>query len=323
VPPAPPEAAGEETAPPLTGPVFSKDGRRLINYDPAKVAAYNFRNPGFLSPTDLRQLELLHQRLLHHLAARLSTFFRMECLLKMVNFTNSTFASFCQSLGNPTHLTLFQVASLRGVGIVELALPLSHAMSDRLLGGKGRASDVGRILTEIEATLLEDVINLMLTEWIQLRGEEAYELQPVCIGHENSGRFLQTAASDSVFVVMTVEMSLGEMVEKFQLGVPFTMLETVVKKLGAKHPSEDAKPKQIQWRKQYASISVPVTAEWDVREVSLREIVNLAEGDLLQLPRSAISQTRIVLSPSEEFIGTTGVQNGHIAVELTQRINKE
>ena len=315
-----PEAAGV----PETFTVFRADGRRLTGIDGSKINTYNFHNPGFLSQGDLCQLGVLHQRFIHHLAARLSTFFRMECLLKTLDFSNSTFANFCQSLGNPTHLALFQVEPLRGVGIVEISLPLGHAMSDRLLGGKGRASNTEQTLTEIEITLLEDVVNLILVEWVQLWDEDSGSLRPHCIGHENSGRFLQTAAQDSVFVVLTMEVGIGEMVEKLQMGVPFIMVETIVKKLSDKNPSSDeAKPKQIQWRKPYASISVPVTAEWDVKEISLRDLLSIKEGDVMELPRSAISQTRIRISPTEEFLGTAGVQNGHIAVELSERVNTE
>jgi len=304
--------------------IFSVDGARMTGIDGSKLTPYNFRNPGFLSPADLRQLGVLHQRFVQHLSARLSTFFRMECVLKITKFNSSTFSKFCEGLSNPTHLTLFQVEPLRGVGIVEISLPLGLTMADRLLGGKGRVSDTERTLTEIEVALLEDAMQLIITEWTQLWEEQHTAFRPQCIGHETSGRFLQTSASDAVFVIMSVEVTLGEICEQLQMGIPFSMIETMVKKMHvARQRGDDARPKQIQWRTPYAGISVPITAEWIIRQITLGEVVAMREGDVIQLPRELVAQTRVRLSDTEQFIGTAGLQNGHIAVQLGQRASND
>ena len=303
--------------------VFAANGSRIAGVDGSKLTPYNFRNPGFLSHADLRQLGMLHQRFIQHLSARLSTFFRMECVLKITQFNSSTFSRFCESLGNPTHLTLFQVEPLRGVGIVEISLPLGLTMADRLLGGKGRVSDTDRTLTEIEVALLEDAMMLIIVEWSQLWEEQQDAFRPQCIGHETSGRFLQTSASDAVFVIMTVEVTLGEICERLQMGIPFSMIETMVKKMHvARQRGDDTRPKQIQWRAAYAGIAVPVIAEWNVRDITLGEVISMREGDVIGLPREMVGETRIRLSNTEEFVGTVGVQNGHVAVQLGKRVAK-
>ncbi len=308
-------------ASPIEGPkIFSVDGERMGGIDGSKLVPYNFRNPGFLSAADLRQLGVLHQRFIQHLAARLSTFFRMECVLKVTEFNSTIFSKFCESLASPTHLTLFQVEPLRGVGIVEISLPLGLTMADRLLGGKGRVSDSDRALTEIEVALIEDAMQLIITEWAQLWEEQHTVFRPQCIGHETSGRFLQTSASDAFFVMMSVEVTLGDICEQLKMGIPFSMLETMVKKMHlTRQRGDDARPKQIQWRGVYAGITVPVTAEWKIREIPLSEVVAMREGDVIPLPRELLAQTRVRLSNTEQFVGTVGVQNGHIAVQLGQR----
>jgi flagellar motor switch protein FliM len=304
--------------------IYSMDGVRMDNIDGSKLAPYNFRNPGFLSHADLRQLGVLHQRFVQHLSARLSTFFRMECVLKITTFNSSTFSKFCESLANPTHLTLFQVEPLRGVGIVEISLPLGLTMADRLLGGKGRVGNPDRTLTEIEVALLEDAMQLIITEWSQIWEEQHTGFRTQCIGHETSGRFLQTSASDAVFVIMSVEVTLGEMCEQLQMGIPFSMIETMVKKMHlARQRGDDTRPKQIQWRAPYAGISVPITAEWKIRDITLGEVISMRAGDVIELPRELVGQTRVRLSNTEEFLGTVGMQNGHVAVQLGQRASKD
>lgn len=307
-----------------SGPIFGHEGNRLGGVDPAKLLRYNFHNPGFLSPADLRQLGVLHQRFVQHLSARLSTFFRMECGLKIATFGTATFAEFCATLGSPTHLTLFQIEPLRGVGIVEISLPLGLTMADRLLGGKGRVTSTGRELTEIEETLLEDAIQLIVNEWTQILEGEKTILKPQCIGHETSGRFLQTSTPETVFVTTKVDVTIGELTERLQIGIPFSMIEAMVKRMQmARQSGDDPQPKQVQWRAPYAGIQVPITAEWQVREMTLTEVLGMREGDVIQLPRELVSQTRIKLSNTEQFVGTVGMQNGHVAVQLGQRALKD
>ena len=111
---------------------------------------------------------------------------------------------------------------------------------------------------------------------------------------------------------------------EWRVSEAYTMIEEIVKKMHAKRQrSDEAVPKQIQWRAPYAEISVPIVAEWDVREISLREILTLAEGDVLELPKEIINQTHLRLPASEEYVGTTGIQNGYIAVEIVKRTHKE
>lgn len=317
------EATASPTAPEIgAATVFDLNGDRMKAIDPAKIEAYNFRNPGFLSQTQLRQFAMLHEKLAGHLSARLSTFLRMECVLKVAAFQSMPFARFCEGLAHPTHITLFQVEPLRGVGVVELSLKLGLAMTDRLLGGKGRAVGADRILSEIETTLIEEAIQLVLKEWTHLWEDADGRLRAQCIGHESSGRFLQTAPPDSTFMVLQLEVAFGETREQLQIGIPFVMFEPFVKRM-QRSPvqADEPRSRQMQWRASYAAISVPVFAEWRVREVSLGEVVKIQNGDVIPIPREAIHDTRLRLSGTEEFAGTLGVQNGHLAVQLRQRIS--
>jgi flagellar motor switch protein FliM len=319
------EPADQPTATPTAPnstepPAFNMHGERLPSLDRSKLTPYDFRNPGFIGEADLRQLHTMYERFVQHLAARLSTYVRMECGLKLATFNNETFAKFCESLATPTHLTLFQVEPMRGVGIVDLHLPIGLALADRLLGGKGKASETNRGLTEIEVELLADAIQVVITEWTALWEDPSVEYHPQCIGHETSGRFLKTSPADAPFLVAAIDFTLGELTGKMHVGVPFSMIETVVKTMqAARQRGTTLSPKQIKWRAPFAGISVPVIAEWQVREIALGDVLRMQAGHVIQLPRELIAQTRVRLSNTEEFTGTVGMQNGQIAVQLGQR----
>ena len=302
-------------------PIYGYDGKRIdAEIDRKTIENYNFRNPGFLRQGDLRQLELLHQKFVEHLSARLSTFLRMECAVKMLKFGSSTFSRLIELMKATTHVSLFQVEFLRGIGILDIGLPLSLTIADRLLGGKGRLSETNRGLTEIEIALLEDVVQLILVEWTHQWPEQEILFSPSVIGHDTSGRFLQTAEADVVHVTIQLEIILGECVGQIQMFIPFAMVEPIVKLMAtARLKAAETKTRSIEWRRSFNSINVPVIAEWVVRELPLGEVIRMRPGDVLEMNRELIAQTHIRLSNTTGFIGTAGVEDGRVAVQLTQR----
>jgi flagellar motor switch protein FliM len=291
----------------------------------AKVEAYDFRNPAFLSEAELRRLRLLHEDFIRYLSARLSLYLRMEFGLKMAKLTTVTYSKFTESLPNPTHLSLFKVEPLVGVGILDINPRLALTIADRLLGGRGHSVKTERYLTEIEIALIEDVILILLEEWCtQWKSEQ--ELRPSIIGHENNGRFLQTSPRDAIMLAMTLECNFGDCTEQIQIGVPYYTIEPVVKKMQARRQKDTAVTivaKRAEWQTSYDGIKVPVRAEWHAFDLTLREVVALRVGDVIEMNPSVCADTRVLLNGSTKFVGTVGLDTDHVAIQLTRKIASE
>ncbi len=287
-----------------------------------KVEPYDFRNPAFLSETELRRLRLLHEDFIRYLSARVSLYMRMEFGLKMSKLTTVTYSKFTESLPNPTHLTMFKVEPLVGVGILDLNPRLALTIADRLLGGRGHSVKAERYLTEIEVALIEDVILILLEEWCsQWKIEQ--ELRPVIIGHENNGRFLQTSPKDAIVLALSLEASFGDCSEQIQIGMPYYTIEPVVKKMHARRQKDTEVSQTVRratWQGAYDRISVPVRAEWQTLELSLREVASLRPGDVIEMPPTIFSETRVLLNNTPKFIGTVGLDTDHVAVQLTRKL---
>ncbi len=290
-----------------------------------KIEAYDFRNPAFLSEAELRRLRLLHEDFIRYLSARLSLYLRMEFGLKMAKLTTVTYSKFTESLPNPTHISLFKVEPLLGVGILDINPRLALTIADRLLGGRGHSVKAERYLTEIEVALIEDVIVILLEEWCaQWKTEE--ELRPQIIGHENNGRFLQTSARDAIMLGMTLECNFGDCSEQIQIGVPYYTIEPVVKRMQARRQKDsEVTPvvKRAEWHPAYDRIAVPVRAEWQAFELSVREITSLRVGDVIEMQPSICSETIVLLNGTPKFIGSVGLNSDRVAVQLTRKLPSE
>jgi flagellar motor switch protein FliM len=290
-----------------------------------KIEPYDFRNPAFLSEAELRRLRLLHEDFIRYLSARLSLYLRMEFGLKMAKLTTVTYSKFCESLPNPTHLSLFKVEPLTGVGILDINPRLALTIADRLLGGRGHSIKAERYLTEIEIALIEDVILILLEEWCgQWKTEQ--ELRPLIIGHENNGRFLQTSPKDAIVLALALEVNFGDCSEQIQIGVPYYTIEPVVKKMQARRQKDTAvaqTTKRAEWQASYDRITVPVRAEWQAFELSVREIAALRVGDVIEMQPTVCSDTRVLLNGTPKFVGTVGLDSDRVAVQLTRKLPSE
>jgi flagellar motor switch protein FliM len=314
-----------QQAGPAKQQVFQSVASRHFVEGNVRIENYDFRNPVFLTEVELRRLRLLHEDFIRYLAARLSLFLRMELGLKMSKLTTLTYAKFTDSLPSPTHLCLFKVEPLLGVGILDVNPRLALTIADRMLGGRGHSVKLERYLTEIEIALLEDIITIILEEWCaQWRNEQ--ELHPVILGHENNGRFLQTSPKDAIVLALSLEASFGDCSEQIQIGIPYYTIEPIVRKMQSRRQKDNAAAsveKRSEWQPAYDHINVPVRGEWEACELNLREIVHLRVGDVIELPTTLFEDTRVLLNGAPKFVGKVGLEADHVAIQITRRVNPQ
>ena len=286
------------------------------------VQPYDFRQPLFLSATELRRLRLRHEEFVRALSARLSIYLRLEFALQLSNLQTIPYRKFTEGLPNPTHLSLFKVEPLRGIGILAIPPRLGLTMVDRQLGGAGQSVAADHDFSEIEMALLDQAVLLVLGEWCNHWGS-LQELRPILLGHENNAQFLQTAAHDTILIVLAMEAKLGDCTEFIQFALPCFTLEPLIRKLGrltdAEPPDANALPVRLQWNRNFDDVPVPITAIWDQLVLSAREVANLKPGDILPLDPRCTRQVKLRLADRPKFEGHLGTTGGKWAVALTGR----
>lgn len=301
--------------------VLTSDGSRAQR-DREAVQPYDFRQPAFLSARELRKLRLWHEDFIRSLAARLSTYLRLEVGVNMSKLQTITYKKFLEILPNPTYITLFKADPMRGVCILELTPKLGLTIVDRLLGGSAINVSGQRDMTQIEIALLDQALQLLLGEWCNHWNYEQ-EIRPILLGHETNGRFLQTAASDTVMLHLSMEAHVGDCVEPIQLGFPYYTLEPLVLRMNKLLDlnAQDAisiKAKDTVWNPGFEDVRVPVTAEWTGISMNVSEVANLRPGDMISLPPESSSEVMIRLANLKKFQGSVGTVDKHWAIQVNQ-----
>jgi flagellar motor switch protein FliM len=301
--------------------VYSWEGHHIEDKPNLYVETYDFRNPIFLTEYELRHVRISHEDFIRYLSARLSMYLKMDVEIKMSQLTTTPYAQFVETIPNPTYINMFKVDPLDGIGIMATNPRLAMTIVDRMLGGKGHSIKDERYLTEIEMTMVDEVVQIILSEWCS-QWDDAPEMNPFLIGKETNGRFLQTSPHDAIMLVLTMECMLGDCSESMQLGLPYYSIENLIKRMEAKHKHSsqhaNSQTKQTRWFDSFSKIGVMSSAEWTLQKLNVSEIVSLKIGDIIELPSDIIDRTEVKFEGIQKYVGEVGLQNGFVAVELKE-----
>jgi flagellar motor switch protein FliM len=293
------------------------------NYKSAEVRGHDFRQSGFLAPSELRRIRQRHEQFTRALAARLAMFLRLEFTLQVSKVQIVGYQKFIEGLPSPTHITLFKTEPLKGVGLLVIPPRLGLNFVDRLLGGPGQMPAESHELSEIEIALIDQVATLILSEWCahwpEMRG-----LQSSLLGHENNSRYLQTATPDTAMLVLTIGASLGEQSESIQIVFPYATVEPLMRLLTPALPVSDAtsaRTAKPRWNPEFDEVKVPIVVEWQGLKMSAGEITRLKAGDLLALDPAIAANVQILLNHIPKFTGRPGTCVGKWAVQITGTSN--
>ncbi|MBI5386137.1 MAG: flagellar motor switch protein FliM [Verrucomicrobia bacterium] len=316
-------AGGMGGAPDLDAVVTVITGRgRNQKHRQGDIQSFDGRHSSILAPSEMRRIRLRHEQFVRALAGRFSIQLRLEFQMKIVRLQTMSYQKLIESYRSPTHLTLFRADPLKGVCLLEVPPGLGLLIVDRLLGGPGRPPANPGELTELEITLLDQIIQNILAEWAA-PWRDVQELRPLALGYENTARFLNTSPADASMLVLAVETGVGDFVDYLQIALPCSTFDPIIRKLGAlgtaeKEPvSANAKPR---WNRQFDDAPIPVIAEWQGLQLTTRELMDLKQGDVLLLSPECAGQVRLKLAKLPKFVGRLGTSGAQWAVQITGAI---
>lgn len=305
-----------------TGIVYDCHGKRISHEKKVNIRLYNFRSPSYLREIEIRQIQASHEQFAKHISLRLSMFLQVEVEFEVQKIQAVSFEKFIESRRDPTFASLFNLTHLPGVGILDMNTLLAMSIVNRMLGGKGKSLQQERVLTEIESALMEEVVLLILEEWCGL-WKSFKQINPSIIGRESDPRYLQTSLRDAVTMVISMNAQFNDCFQPVTLAISFAMLEPILRYIQAKNNKYIAKSsalKEKHWTKSYDTIDVPAYAQLQPQEIKMSDILNLRPGDVFEFPSRLIEQTELKIMNTPCFIGEVGVNGGHVAFRIKDKI---
>jgi flagellar motor switch protein FliM len=316
-------AAVSETSSPVEQ-ILTKGSQRV----PREVAAYDFKRPERVSKDQIRALEGIHEGFARNFGASLSAFLRTIIEVRIADTEQLTYSEFINSLPNPTCFNLIAVKPLEGSVCLEISPLIIFPIIDRLLGGSNVDAFIPqRALTGIEQRLVKRIIDralsLLCDAWASL-GVTQFEQT----ASESNPQLVQVVAPNEVVIVITFELKLASKAGTMSLCVPFTTIEPVLNKLATQswlsYRRKDGRADQTaSVINSIKGAMVNLRAFLAKTKISVRDLMELEEGDIIQTEKPANSEIAVEVEGRTKFAGRMGQFRDNRAVRITRPVGSD
>ncbi|MDP4127879.1 MAG: flagellar motor switch protein FliM [Bacillota bacterium] len=292
-----------------------------------RIRVYDFKRPNKFSKDQIHSLQNIYENYCRGLSTYLSGHLHSVIESKVLSIEQITYDEFIRSLPNPTVLGLYSLNPLEGTVLMEVGPTLAFTIVDRLLGGQGLVVEKNRDLTEIERTIVEH----RLTQIIDLTAEawsEVYELNPQFVAMETNPQFTQIVAPNEMIMLVTIEVRIGEAVGMINICMPYLVLEPILDKLSMffrfSTKAKETSPEQVEAiRQKIEWAKVDMVAFLGRSEILVRDLLDLAEGDVIPLNQSVNDSLPIYVGEFMKFKSIPGLHAEHLAVQITEIVQEE
>lgn len=288
-----------------------------------EVKVYDFNHPDRFSKDQIRTMHNLHDHFARVFSISLSAFLRTIVEVKLVSVDQISYEEFIRSIPNPTYLCIINMDPLEGKALMELSPTLSFPVVDRLMGGRGNVFKKNRELTEIEQTIIEKV----LYRAFDCLHEAWANVLPLNLSLEQSETnpqlLMQLYLPSEMVILMTFEVTMQEISGTLSFCIPYPTLEPIAGELSStswfsaakKDLSEEHAEVIIDRLKR---IYIPLVAYVGREEITVKELMELGEGDVIQLNRRVDDDLAVKVGDEYRYYAKAGTYHNHIAIKISK-----
>lgn len=288
------------------------------------VVQYDLANQDRIIRGRMPTLDIIHDRFIRLFRVTLS-----NSLRKMANLSvNSTgplkFSEFMNSLPLPSCLNILRLDPLRGAAVMVIESKLLYALVDSFFGG----NDVpytkieGKDFTQIEIKIARRVVLSAIDDY-----EKAWEpVYPLKVGYsrtEINPQFVAVVPPSDVVIATTFDVELEKVSGTIKIVIPYATLEPIKSKLSVGFQSEQLEVDFI-WinriKEQIMGTSANVLVKLGEADITLRDLMELQAGDIIQLDTDATQPLDIQVEGISKFKGIPGLLKGNRALKIIESL---
>ncbi len=244
------------------------------------VEVYDFRRPTTLAREHSRVLELAFETFARQWGTQLTTKIRAASSVITEQVTMETYDEYAAGLPASTAMVLFSLGGQESKGVIQFPAEAALSWITRMLGGGSAVPIPDRKFTQIEHALVTRLMEDALEDLRYSFGSLLVETPAVEGIHFNS-QFAQAAATNTLMIVAGFTVRMGDLSWRATIALP---AEVLVQQLGSHNPISDAAAAPEQLRAQLGGVPVDVALALAPVPVTPDTILNLAVGDVLNLP---------------------------------------
>lgn len=266
-------------------------------------------------------LEMINERFARYTRISLFSLLRHSADVAVGGIQIIKFGEYVHTLYVPTSLNLIRIKPLRGTALFILDAKLVFKLVDKFFGGDGRHAKIeGREFTPTELR----VVQLMLKQiFVDLK--EAWSnvlpIQFEYINSEVNPSLANIVSPSEVVIVNSFHIELDGGGGDLHITMPYSMIEPIRDQLDAGLQS-DVNDVDDRWvkalRQEVLNCKVDLNCKIIEREILLRDLVDLAPGDIIPVE---LPETHILTANGVPMFKTQlGTSHGHLSMKILEPV---
>src|SRR5215471_8013832 len=192
-----------------------------------KIQKYNFKRPDRISKNQIRSLHFVHDRFARNFSSSLSAFLRTVVEVTLENIGQISYSEFMNTVSDPTCYVAISLKPLDGLAALEIGPSLVFPMIDRLLGGAGRPMTNIRPMTEIEQSIIQNILKLLVDN-LKESWRQVYTIEFAVTTTETHPHMIQITAPNEMVIHFQFQVRMRETLAKMHLALPTLVLEPII-----------------------------------------------------------------------------------------------
>lgn len=291
------------------------------------LVVYDFKKRTKISKDRIRTLELLHENFIRTYTVKLANYLRTMVEFTIISVDQLTYAEFIASLSEPTYLAILSAEPLPGQIVLEIDPSFSFSIVDRLLGGSGPSLEEARELTEIEHSLIKEVVDLALS-CLEQAWQRIIPIQFKVEVRESNPQFVHIAHPGEMAILVTMKSSIGKSLGIMNICIPYATIEPILSKLSPyEWTSETRKqsPERVGefMKKNLEKAKIKITVELGTAAINMRDFLQLKIGDVVLLEQRIQQDLVLKVEGLPKFRGSPGCLRKRRAIQITSKISSE
>jgi len=290
-----------------------------------KIKIYDFKRPDKFSKDQIRTLQMMYENFARTTTTSLSAQLRTLVHVHVASVDQLTYEEFIRSIPSPTAMAVINMDPLKGSAVFEIDPAITFTIIDRLFGGSGESTKISRELSDIETSVMENIIVRILSN-LREAWANVIDLRPRLGDIETNPQFAQIVPPNDMVVLVTIETKVGVVEGMMNFCIPYITIEPIISKLSAQYWYSSIRKGATNEnlniiKERLDTIDITVKAELGTVEVSMDDLLSLKVGDLVMLPNSKInSPMKIKIGDRAKFTCQPGEVGNRMAVQVVEKL---
>ena len=289
-----------------------------------KITPYDFSHPQLLSKEQERMIENIHENFCRTYSVYLSAQLRLLAEIRQLSIEQYSYSEFVTSVSNPSCLYIMDFDKPNGRGILEMSSRLNIFIVEKLFGGQTLFKDMNddREITHIEQKVMKRVMDKCFSELTKAWLSEN-DIVLKYGSFESNPEYAQIVSSSEPVVVVTLEVVIHGTKTLMNICYPYNWLSKVMFQ-DEFQAQMNEEVNEITLEDQEAVQEILLDTSGNLAAVlgkvnlSIREILELGEEDVLVLPTKVDSPIPVYFGNKHVFEGNPGSRRRSRAVKITK-----